>query len=133
MALVVFNQKGRGGQVHHRVQSRCDQRGAGLRTLLIDLDQQGNSTRYLLGAPAAGSAHGRELLRADAGLQLQPGTGDRFRPADAVRAPRPDGRERPSRRAAGQARVATRSTSCARRCGSWPRPTNASTSTRRRR
>jgi len=48
-AFVVFNQKG-GSASRHHLQSRSHQRATGLRTLVVDLDPQGNSTRYLLGA-----------------------------------------------------------------------------------
>ena len=53
MALVVFNQKGGVGKSTIASNLAAISAAQGLRTLLIDLDQQGNSTRYLLGAPAA--------------------------------------------------------------------------------
>lgn len=51
MALVVFNQKGGVGKSTIACNLAAISAAQGLRTLLIDLDQQGNSTRYLLGAP----------------------------------------------------------------------------------
>ena len=53
MALVVFNQKGGVGKSTIASNLAAISAAQGLRTLLIDLDQQGNSTRYLLGAPVA--------------------------------------------------------------------------------
>ena len=53
MALVVFNQKGGVGKSTIASNLAAISAAQGLRTLLIDLDQQGNSTRYLLGTPAA--------------------------------------------------------------------------------
>lgn len=52
MALVVFNQKGGVGKSTIASNLAAISAAQGLRTLLIDLDQQGNSTRYLLGEPA---------------------------------------------------------------------------------
>ncbi len=52
MALVVFNQKGGVGKSTIASNLAAISAAQGLRTLLIDLDQQGNSTRYLLGASA---------------------------------------------------------------------------------
>ncbi|MDD2727735.1 ParA family protein [Malikia sp.] len=49
MALVVFNQKGGVGKSTIASNLAAISAAQGLRTLLIDLDQQGNSTRYLLG------------------------------------------------------------------------------------
>lgn len=51
MALVVFNQKGGVGKSTIACNLAAISAAQGLRTLLIDLDQQGNSTRYLLGVP----------------------------------------------------------------------------------
>lgn len=51
MALVVFNQKGGVGKSTIACNLAAISAAQGLRTMLIDLDQQGNSTRYLLGAP----------------------------------------------------------------------------------
>ncbi|MEN9904723.1 MAG: hypothetical protein RLZZ555_1288 [Pseudomonadota bacterium] len=53
MALVVFNQKGGVGKSTIASNLAAISAAQGLRTLLIDLDQQGNSTRYLLGESAA--------------------------------------------------------------------------------
>ncbi|WP_180683056.1 ParA family protein [Tepidicella baoligensis] len=53
MALVVFNQKGGVGKSTIACNLAAISAVQGLRTLLIDLDPQGNSTRYLLGVPAA--------------------------------------------------------------------------------
>ena len=52
MALVVFNQKGGVGKSTIASNLAGISAAQGLRTLLIDLDQQGNSTRYLLGDSA---------------------------------------------------------------------------------
>ncbi len=52
MALVVFNQKGGVGKSTIASNLAAISAAQGLRTLLIDLDQQGNSTRYLLGDSA---------------------------------------------------------------------------------
>jgi chromosome partitioning protein len=52
MALVVFNQKGGVGKSTIACNLAAISAAQGLRTLLIDLDQQGNSTHYLMGAPA---------------------------------------------------------------------------------
>ena len=53
MALVVFNQKGGVGKSTITCNLAAISASQGLRTLVIDLDQQGNSTRYLLGSQAA--------------------------------------------------------------------------------
>jgi len=53
MPLVVFNQKGGVGKSTIASNLAAISAAQGLRTLLIDLDQQGNSTRYLLGGQAA--------------------------------------------------------------------------------
>jgi len=53
MALVVFNQKGGVGKSTIASNLAAISAAQGLRTLLIDLDTQGNSTRYLLGARLA--------------------------------------------------------------------------------
>ncbi|MGE4329743.1 ParA family protein [Diaphorobacter sp.] len=52
MPLVVFNQKGGVGKSTIACNLAAISASQGLRTLLIDLDQQGNSTQYLLGGPA---------------------------------------------------------------------------------
>ena len=52
MALVVFNQKGGVGKSTIACNLAAISAAQGQRTLLIDLDQQGNSTHYLLGAQA---------------------------------------------------------------------------------
>ena len=52
MTLVVFNQKGGVGKSTIASNLAAISAAQGLRTLLIDLDQQGNSTRYLLGDSA---------------------------------------------------------------------------------
>lgn len=52
MPLVVFNQKGGVGKSTIACNLAAISAVQGLRTLLIDLDQQGNSTHYLLGAQA---------------------------------------------------------------------------------
>ena len=54
MALVVFNQKGGVGKSTIACNLAAISAAQGRRTLLIDLDPQGNSTRYLLGAQADG-------------------------------------------------------------------------------
>lgn len=53
MALVVFNQKGGVGKSTITCNLAAISASQGLRTLVIDLDQQGNSTHYLLGAQAS--------------------------------------------------------------------------------
>lgn len=53
MPLVVFNQKGGVGKSTIACNLAAISASQGLRTLLIDLDQQGNSTQYLLGGPVA--------------------------------------------------------------------------------
>jgi chromosome partitioning protein len=52
-ALVVFNQKGGVGKSTITCNLAAISASQGLRTLVIDLDQQGNSTSYLLGEGAA--------------------------------------------------------------------------------
>jgi chromosome partitioning protein len=52
MRYVVFNQKGGVGKSTITCNLAAISAAQGLRTLLIDLDPQGNSTRYLLGAAA---------------------------------------------------------------------------------
>ena len=49
MPLVVFNQKGGVGKSTITCNLAAISAWEGLRTLVIDLDSQGNSTRYLLG------------------------------------------------------------------------------------
>ena len=53
MPLVVFNQKGGVGKSTITCNLAAISASQGLRTLVIDLDQQGNSTSYLLGDSAA--------------------------------------------------------------------------------
>ena len=53
MPLVVFNQKGGVGKSTITCNLAAISAAQGLRTLVIDLDQQGNSTSYLLGDSAA--------------------------------------------------------------------------------
>ncbi len=53
MPLVVFNQKGGVGKSTIASNLAAISAAQGLRTLLIDLDQQGNSTQYLLGGQVA--------------------------------------------------------------------------------
>jgi chromosome partitioning protein len=50
MQYVVFNQKGGVGKSTITCNLASISAAQGLRTLVIDLDSQGNSTRYLLGA-----------------------------------------------------------------------------------
>ena len=50
MQHVVFNQKGGVGKSTITCNLAAISAAQGLRTLVIDLDSQGNSTRYLLGA-----------------------------------------------------------------------------------
>ena len=52
MPLVVFNQKGGVGKSTITCNLAAISASQGLRTLVIDLDSQGNSTSYLLGATA---------------------------------------------------------------------------------
>ena len=52
MPLVVFNQKGGVGKSTITCNLAAISAAQGLRTLVVDLDPQGNSTRYLLGAGA---------------------------------------------------------------------------------
>jgi chromosome partitioning protein len=53
MRHVVFNQKGGVGKSTITCNLAAISAWEGLRTLVIDLDSQGNSTRYLLGEHAA--------------------------------------------------------------------------------
>jgi chromosome partitioning protein len=53
MTVVVFNQKGGVGKSTITCNLAAISASQGLRTLVIDLDPQGNSTSYLLGAPAS--------------------------------------------------------------------------------
>ena len=53
MPLVVFNQKGGVGKSTITCNLAAISAAQGLRTLVIDLDQQGNSTSYLMGDSAA--------------------------------------------------------------------------------
>ena len=53
MPIVVFNQKGGVGKSTITCNLAAISASQGLRTLVIDLDPQGNSTSYLLGSPAA--------------------------------------------------------------------------------
>ena len=52
MRRVVFNQKGGVGKSTITCNLAAIAAQQGLRTLVVDLDPQGNSTRYLLGAAA---------------------------------------------------------------------------------
>ena len=54
MTVVVFNQKGGVGKSTITCNLAAISASQGLRTLVIDLDPQGNSTSYLLGEPASG-------------------------------------------------------------------------------
>jgi chromosome partitioning protein len=58
MRHVVFNQKGGVGKSTITANLAAISALQGLRTLVIDLDAQGNSTRYLMGAAADGLAQG---------------------------------------------------------------------------
>jgi chromosome partitioning protein len=58
MRHVVFNQKGGVGKSTITCNLAAISAAEGLRTLVIDLDPQGNSTHYLLGALAAGKMSG---------------------------------------------------------------------------
>jgi chromosome partitioning protein len=49
MKRVVFQPEGRCRQDLDHLQSRRDRRASGLRTLVVDLDVQGNTTHYLVG------------------------------------------------------------------------------------
>ncbi|MBP6614723.1 MAG: AAA family ATPase, partial [Aquabacterium sp.] len=51
MRYVVFNQKGGVGKSTITCNLAAISAAQGLRTLVIDLDPQGNSTQYLLGGP----------------------------------------------------------------------------------
>ena len=53
MPLVVFNQKGGVGKSTITCNLAAISASQGLRTLVIDLDPQGNSSSYLLGAQAS--------------------------------------------------------------------------------
>jgi chromosome partitioning protein len=71
MRRVVFNQKGGVGKSTITCNLAAVSASAGLRTLVLDLDVQGNSTRYLLGDRADEDAHGGRVLRADPEVQLR--------------------------------------------------------------
>ncbi|MBL0419055.1 ParA family protein [Ramlibacter sp. AW1] len=58
MGLVVFNQKGGVGKSTITCNLAAISAQQGLKTLVIDLDLQGNSTRYLLGEAAAQAGEG---------------------------------------------------------------------------
>ena len=53
MRYVVFNQKGGVGKSTITCNLAAISAAQGLRTLVIDLDPQGNSTQYLLGGASA--------------------------------------------------------------------------------
>ncbi len=57
MRYVVFNQKGGVGKSTITCNLAAISTAQGLRTLLVDLDPQGNSTRYLLGDSADTLTH----------------------------------------------------------------------------
>src|SRR5690606_41942690 len=61
MRRVVFNQKGGVGKSTITCNLAAISAHGGARTLVVDLDPQGNSTQYLLG----GEADGREATLAD--------------------------------------------------------------------
>jgi chromosome partitioning protein len=86
--LVVFNQKGGVGKSTITCNLAAISAQQGLRTLVIDLDPQGNSTRYLLGDRGRrGPRHGRRVLRPDLEVHAaQPGDGG-VHHRHAVRAP----------------------------------------------
>ena len=58
MGLVVFNQKGGVGKSTITCNLAAVSAQQGLRTLVVDLDLQGNSTRYLLGDAAEDAGDG---------------------------------------------------------------------------
>jgi len=62
MRTVVFNQKGGVGKSTITCNLAAISAYQGLRTLVIDLDPQGNSTRYLLGDTADGGGEARKSL-----------------------------------------------------------------------
>ena len=52
MRWAVFNQKGGVGKSSIAVNLAAASANAGLKTLLVDLDVQGNSTHYIVGGPS---------------------------------------------------------------------------------
>ncbi len=69
---VVFNQKGGVGKTTIVCNLAAIAASRGLRTLVIDLDTQGNSTQYLLGAEAAKADRSiADFFEASLGFSIQ--------------------------------------------------------------
>nr|MBP6250817.1 AAA family ATPase [Leptothrix sp. (in: b-proteobacteria)] len=74
MRRVVFNQKGGVGKSTITCNLAAVSASRGLRTLVLDLDVQGNSTRYLLGDQADGVEDGTvaDFFQQTLGFSFQP-------------------------------------------------------------
>jgi hypothetical protein len=132
MPLVVFNQKGGVGKSTITCNLAAISASQGLRTLVIDLDQQGNSTSYLLGEGAAEDqpnvAGFFEHTLSFSLRNVAPGRIHRRHPA---REPGPDALQPGAGRIAEQAGVAPQALQAARGAAEAGEPTTASTSTPR--
>jgi len=96
MPLVVFNQKGGVGKSTITCNLAAISASQGLRTLVIDLDPQGNSSAYLLGtAPAEEQPSVATFFDETLSFRMAAGGVVGVHRAHAVREPAPDGVEHP--------------------------------------